>query len=146
MPTCKLTKPCRGAKTFWTASGMPRRLSFSLLDRVLLACRQPPITQHVVVGTAGKLKSLMASRLLGLEGIKIMVFDEADQMLSVDGFQESSIQMIARLRQVAPEVQFLLFSATFDEQVKSYCMKVRAMSSGLELCCLCQCDDRSCML
>jgi ATP-dependent RNA helicase DDX19/DBP5 len=86
--------------------------------------RQPPITQQIVIGTAGKLKSMIASRLLGLDGIRILVFDEADQMLSTDGFQESSIQMISMLRRVAPDVQFLLFSATFDDHVKNYCRKV----------------------
>lgn len=88
--------------------------------------RQPPITQQIVVGTAGKLKSLIASRLLLVSSIRMLVFDEADQMLSNDGFGEESMQMIDRIRHEATEPQFLLFSATFDENCKEYCRHVRA--------------------
>jgi superfamily II DNA/RNA helicase len=54
------------------------------------AGRIPQISQQVVIGTAGKLKSLVASRALPLDDMKVLVFDEADVMLDVDGFMVRS--------------------------------------------------------
>lgn len=46
-------------------------------------CRGQKISEHVVIGAHGKLKNWMSKRQLDVSAIKILVFDEADQMLEV---------------------------------------------------------------
>lgn len=45
--------------------------------------RGQKITEQVVIGTHGKLKNWLSKRILDVSAIKILVFDEADQMLQV---------------------------------------------------------------
>jgi superfamily II DNA/RNA helicase len=84
----------------------------------------PPIRAQIVIGTAGKITNLIASRKLTLDNVKVLVFDEADEMMKVDGFKDTSVRMIQEVRKVSEGVQILLFSATFDDSVKSYVTKV----------------------
>jgi DEAD/DEAH box helicase len=65
-------------------------------NEVLPGRRQPPITQHVVIGTQGTLKKLIASRLLRLEAIKVFVFDEADHMVMTEGMRLSKLGICQR--------------------------------------------------
>jgi len=46
------------------------------------ATRGAPVSAHVVIGTPGTLKKWMAFKRLGLNHLKILVFDEADHMLA----------------------------------------------------------------
>lgn len=41
------------------------------------------IHMQVVVGTHGKLKAWASKRILSLDSVRILVFDEADEMLKV---------------------------------------------------------------
>ena len=50
---------------------------------VLSHARGARIEKHVIIGTHGKLKNWMAKRMLSLRAIKILVLDEADEMLKV---------------------------------------------------------------
>ena len=43
------------------------------------------------MGTHGKLKNWVQKRLLDLDGVAILVFDEADEMLKADGFADDSV-------------------------------------------------------
>lgn len=52
-------------------------------------CRGTRITQQVVIGTHGKLKNWMGKRMLGLTCIKVLVMDEADEMLKVSGLHDA---------------------------------------------------------
>ena len=45
--------------------------------------RNHRITEHVVIGTHGTLKNLVSKRILQFRHIRILVFDEADEMLKV---------------------------------------------------------------
>ena len=47
------------------------------------ACRNHRITEQVVIGTHGTLKNLVSKRILLFRHIRILVFDEADEMLKV---------------------------------------------------------------
>lgn len=127
----------------------------------------------MVIGTHGTLKNLVSKRILQFRHIRILVFDEADEMLKVahlrpcappcfswndavlsfvtgqqlrgctvphtawcqgnqsacglqlDGFASDSVRMIETLQRDAQQpVQILLFSATFNEKVKRYALKV----------------------
>mmetsp|Transcript_9 Transcript_9/g.14 ORF Transcript_9/g.14 Transcript_9/m.14 type:complete len:487 (+) Transcript_9:158-1618(+) len=86
--------------------------------------RRQPITEQVVVGTHGKLKNWVTKRILALDGIRILVFDEADEMLKADGFADDSVRLIKGIRKKNPAVQLLLFSATFNETVKRFAMQI----------------------
>ena len=84
----------------------------------------PAITAQIVIGTAGKMMNLISSRKLVLDTVRVLVFDEADEMMKVDGFKDTSVGMIQNVRKVSEGVQILLFSATFGDSVKNYVTKV----------------------
>lgn len=49
-------------------------------------CRGAAISQQVVIGTHGKLKNWQSKRMLTYRSMKILVMDEADEMLKVSCF------------------------------------------------------------
>lgn len=57
----------------------------------------------MVLGAHGKLKAWMTKRLLDVKDIKILVFDEADEMLKADAFADDSLRMINTIRKQAPQ-------------------------------------------
>jgi superfamily II DNA/RNA helicase len=67
----------------------------------------------VVVGTPGRLLDLAKQRELNLSGVKILVLDEADEMLDL-GFLPDVERIVAQLPQVR---QTMLFSATMPSAV-----------------------------
>jgi ATP-dependent RNA helicase DDX19/DBP5 len=86
--------------------------------------RRRSVSEQVIVGTHGKLKDWISRRVLNIKSMKILVFDEADEMLKQDGFADDSVRLIKQLKQASPELQILLFSATFNEQVKRFAQKI----------------------
>lgn len=86
--------------------------------------RRARIDAQVVVGTHGKLRDWMSKRVLSPAAMKILVFDEADEMLAQDGFADDSVRMIRLLQGANPKLQILLFSATFNDRVKAFAQKV----------------------
>ncbi len=69
---------------------------------------------HMIVGTPGRIYDLMNRRALTREHIRVLVLDEADQMLE-DRFKE---QILCILQMGFPkECQVALFSATMPESV-----------------------------
>jgi len=69
----------------------------------------------IIVGTPGRLQDLMRQNILELEGIRALVLDEADEMLSM-GFIED-IENI--LSQTPSDRQTALFSATISKSIRS---------------------------
>jgi ATP-dependent RNA helicase DeaD len=67
----------------------------------------------IVVGTPGRIMDHLNRKTFSLSGVKIVVLDEADEMLDM-GFIED-IESI--LKQTPPERQTLLFSATMPEPI-----------------------------
>ena len=68
---------------------------------------------NVIIGTPGRLKDLASKRILDLSKIKILILDEADQMLDM-GFLPDMKEIIG----MTPEGrQVLCFSATMDARV-----------------------------
>ncbi|CAH8320500.1 unnamed protein product [Eruca vesicaria subsp. sativa] len=82
--------------------------------------RRAPVSAQVVIGTPGTLKKWIAFKKLGLNHLKILVFDEADHMLATDGFRDDSLRIMKDIERVNPNYQVLLFSATFNETVKDF--------------------------
>ena len=68
---------------------------------------------HVLVATPGRLQDLMDRRHVSLEGVSILILDEADRMLDM-GFKP---QVDKILRKVSRDRQTMFFSATLDGAV-----------------------------
>jgi ATP-dependent RNA helicase DDX19/DBP5 len=91
-------------------------------DRV---SKRDKVVDQVVIGTPGKVLGWMREKQLNCATMKILVFDEADQMMDTDGHRVDSLKIMKHLKsstKVMPQV--LLFSATFNERVKDFSTKV----------------------
>lgn len=69
---------------------------------------------HVLIATPGRLQDLLERALVRLDGVRILVLDEADRMLDM-GFQPQVDRIVRRLPR---ERQTMFFSATLDGAVK----------------------------
>lgn len=98
----KLARYTPGIRTADVYGGAP-------MDRQILKLR----TANIVVGTPGRVMDHMRRRTLKLDNLKMMVLDEADEMLSM-GFRED-IETI--LSQTPSDRQTVLFSATMPPSI-----------------------------
>lgn len=55
-----------------------------------VAYPRPLITKQVVIGTHGRCKNWVSDRVLDLDTVRILVFDEADEMLKAEAFADES--------------------------------------------------------
>ena len=67
---------------------------------------------HIVVGTPGRITDMIRSNLLKATGVKLLIIDEADEMLSL-GFLDQMREVIGLLPQ---NTQIALFSATLPPE------------------------------
>lgn len=91
---------------------------------VLEAVRQSKkekVTAHVVVGTPGTVDNKIHHRDLDVRDIMVFVADEADQMINSEGLGDKTITI---KRKMPKNCQILLFSATFDEQIRKFARTV----------------------
>ncbi|GAA0183830.1 RNA helicase [Lithospermum erythrorhizon] len=86
--------------------------------------KRPPITAQVVIGTPGTILKWITAKKLSLSYMKILVFDEADHMLSEGGFKDDSAKIMKNIVKSSPQCQVLLFSATFDDTVRAFVEKI----------------------
>ncbi|MBX9402172.1 ATP-dependent RNA helicase DbpA [Lysobacter sp. BMK333-48F3] len=101
-----------------------RKLAFAIPNlKISVLCGGMPLgpqlaslehAPHVVVGTPGRLQELLSKRALQLDGLRTLVFDEADRMLDM-GFEEPIRAIVAK---TPKSRQSLLFSATFPEAIR----------------------------
>ncbi|MCU4676888.1 ATP-dependent RNA helicase DbpA [Catenovulum sp. 2E275] len=70
---------------------------------------------HIIVGTPGRIVDHLERATLTLDNVDTLVLDEADRMLEM-GFQDALDAVIAA---IPVERQTLLFSATYDNKIKS---------------------------
>lgn len=99
--------------------------------RVFLAVKQgeeersqPRITSvqdHIIVGTPGRVMDLLRHRAFSGRTIRVLVLDEADEMIDTQGMGDQTLRIKKLL---SPNVQTLLFSATYPEHVRDFALKV----------------------
>lgn len=107
----------RNARTVTLYGGVPYEAQVKVLDRGV----------ELVVGTPGRLIDLQRQKKLNLSQVKIVVLDEADEMLDL-GFLPDVEKLLAAL----PEVrQTMLFSATMPGPVLT--MARRYMSKPMHI-------------
>ncbi|MBR0598837.1 DEAD/DEAH box helicase [Sinanaerobacter chloroacetimidivorans] len=81
------------------------------IDRQIMALKNKP---QIIVGTPGRVMDHMRRRTLKLANLKMLILDEADEMLNM-GFRED-IDVI--LQDLPTDRQTLLFSATISSEIK----------------------------
>ncbi|KAI4203691.1 MAG: hypothetical protein LQ350_001692 [Teloschistes chrysophthalmus] len=72
---------------------------------------------QIIVGTPGTAMDLIKKRLISASTIKVLVLDEADNMLDQQGLGDQCIRVKKLL---PPKIQVVLFSATFPDYVVQY--------------------------
>lgn len=91
-------------KVVTLCGGVPVRTQTSSLERA----------PHVVVGTPGRILDHLRRQTLELQGLRVVVLDEADRMLDM-GFADAIAELSAQLPR---DRQTLLFSATFPDEIR----------------------------
>ncbi|SLM39165.1 atp-dependent rna helicase dbp5 [Lasallia pustulata] len=81
------------------------------------ANRGQKVEGSVVVGTPGTTMDMIKRRLLDPSHIKVLVLDEADNMLDQQGLGDQCTRV---KRLLPPNIQIVLFSATFPDNVTRY--------------------------
>ncbi|KAK2753448.1 RNA helicase required for poly(A+) mRNA export, partial [Arachnomyces sp. PD_36] len=84
----------------------------------------------VVVGTPGTVMDMIKKRLFNPSKLKVLVLDEADNMLDQQGLGDQCIRVKALLPKT---IQLVLFSATFSDHVVTYANKFAPNSNQLTL-------------
>ncbi|KIX92098.1 uncharacterized protein Z520_12182 [Fonsecaea multimorphosa CBS 102226] len=81
------------------------------------ASRSRKIEASVIVGTPGTVQDMIRKRSMDVKSIKVLVLDEADNMLDQQGLGDQCI----RVKSMLPKnLQVVLFSATFPDNVVLY--------------------------
>ncbi|HEX9062857.1 MAG TPA: DEAD/DEAH box helicase, partial [Clostridia bacterium] len=98
-----VSKHKRGIRILPVYGGQP-------IDRQILALKKKP---QIIIGTPGRIMDHMRRHTLKFENLKILILDEADEMLNM-GFREDIDTILA---QVPEEKQTVLFSATIPQEI-----------------------------
>ncbi|KAK1831582.1 ATP-dependent RNA helicase DBP5 [Podospora conica] len=92
--------------------------------------RDKGVQGSVVVGTPGTVQELVRRRAFNVSGLKVLVIDEADNMLDKQGLGEQCIRVKALLPK---DIQILLFSATFPDRVMAYAERYAPNANQMKL-------------
>ncbi|KAJ5624462.1 hypothetical protein N7510_000771 [Penicillium lagena] len=84
------------------------------------ATRPTQMACSVVVGTPGTVQDMIKKRIMNASQLKVLVLDEADNMLDQQGLGDQCIRVKAMLPRT---IQVVLFSATFPTHVHRYAGK-----------------------
>jgi len=101
----RLARTIANVKILTLCGGMPMRAQLGSLE----------YGAHIIVGTPGRIEDHLSRGSLDLNSLQTLVLDEADRMLEM-GFQSA---LDAIVKHTPSQRQTLLFSATFQAQIKS---------------------------
>jgi ATP-dependent RNA helicase DDX19/DBP5 len=79
----------------------------------------PTLSQQIIIGTTGTVSLLLEKGRLASSEIKMIVLDEADEMLYKQGEDHQAIKILKKFK----NPQICLFSATFNDKVKEFIHK-----------------------
>ncbi len=99
----KLSKYKKGIEVLPVYGGQP-------IDRQIRALR---MGVHIIIGTPGRVMDHLDRRTLKMDGVKMIILDEADEMLDM-GFRED-IETI--MKKIPKQRQTILFSATMSRPI-----------------------------
>lgn len=88
------------------------------------------LTAQIVVGTPGTVQELIKKKRMDVSNLKILVLDEADNMLDN---QSMGVQSVRVQRLLPRDIQTLLFSATFPDDVYEYALKFVPKANEIRL-------------
>ncbi|KAJ5644076.1 uncharacterized protein N7484_006583 [Penicillium longicatenatum] len=94
------------------------------------AARPSQMDCSVVVGTPGTVQDMIKRRRLNPTQLKVLVLDEADNMLDLQGMGDQCIRVKAMLPKT---IQVVLFSATFPAHVYRYAQKFAPEANEITL-------------
>lgn len=115
----KLSKYKKGIEILPVYGGQP-------IDRQIRALRRGV---QIIIGTPGRVMDHMERRTLKMDAVKIIVLDEADEMLDM-GFRED-IETI--MRKIPKERQTILFSATMSRAILDLTKKYQTKPQMIKL-------------
>ncbi|KAM3456761.1 hypothetical protein NHJ6243_008040 [Beauveria neobassiana] len=92
--------------------------------------RGEPVRAAVIVGTPGTVMDIIRRKQLNATTLKVLVLDEADNMLDQQGLGDQCMRVKGMLPKT---IQTLLFSATFPDKVNSYAGKFAPNAHSLKL-------------
>ncbi|KAK4122375.1 DEAD-domain-containing protein [Parathielavia appendiculata] len=92
--------------------------------------RETGVKASIVVGTPGTVMDLIRRRQFDVSQLKVLVIDEADNMLDQQGLGDQCIRVKGMLPRT---IQILLFSATFPDKVMSYARKFAPNANEIKL-------------
>ncbi|KAI0838771.1 DEAD-domain-containing protein [Hypoxylon sp. FL0890] len=92
--------------------------------------RDGRVDKSVVVGTPGTVMDLIRRRQFDVSQLKVLVIDEADNMLDQQGLGDQC----TRVKNLLPKsIQILLFSATFPDKVMKYATQFAPNANMIKL-------------
>ncbi|KAK0668961.1 putative ATP-dependent RNA helicase DBP5 [Cercophora samala] len=92
--------------------------------------RETGVRASIVVGTPGTVMDLIRRRQFDVSQLKLLVIDEADNMLDQQGLGEQCV----RVKGLLPKtIQILLFSATFPDNVHRFAQKFAPNANEIKL-------------
>ncbi|KAJ5819941.1 hypothetical protein N7474_005532 [Penicillium riverlandense] len=94
------------------------------------ATRPTQMACSVVVGTPGTVQDMIKKRIMNASQLKVLVLDEADNMLDQQGLGDQCIRVKAMLPRT---IQVVLFSATFPTHVHRYAGKFAPEANEITL-------------
>ncbi|KAI9505978.1 RNA helicase required for poly(A+) mRNA export [Coemansia spiralis] len=105
----------------------PVKSSYAIKDSLQ---KGEKIDAHIVIGTPGTVSDMIRKRALSLRSMKLLVLDEADNMLDMQGLADQTL----RIKNFMPkECQVILFSATFPENVREFTKRFAPEANEIRL-------------
>lgn len=87
-------------------------------------------TEAILVGTPGRMTDSISHQNFDMRCIKVFVLDEADVMIDTQGHKQQSMRMKNRLPK---DCQILLFSATYDEEIRDFARAIVPNANEIHL-------------